>query len=195
MAYREGFLRVAGVDEAGRGPLAGPVVAAACFIPHDLDVEGVGDSKKLTARKREELYHTLINHPDIDIGIGIVDHSRIDQINILRASLEAMALAVQNMSTLPDILLVDGREKPPIQIVSKTIIKGDSLSRSIGAASIVAKHTRDVAMLDYHKEWPEYGFDSHKGYPTKAHINALKEHGPTPIHRLSFRPVQTLTSY
>lgn len=192
-AYREGRRLIAGVDEAGRGPLAGPVVAAACILPRGLQIEGIDDSKKLTPEKRAELYELLTNHPDVIFGIGIIESLQIDEMNILRASLHAMALAVQDLSQEPDYLLVDGNHLPPTHIVSKAVIKGDSRSISIGAASIIAKHKRDLLMIEYHKEFPQYGFQKHKGYGTKMHLEALKIHGPCPIHRVSFEPVKSLT--
>ena len=194
-AYQSGCRLVAGVDEAGRGPLAGPVVAAACILPRGLNIERVHDSKKLTPIKREELYHVLTTHPDILFGIGILESDHIDKYNILRASLQAMALAVENLEKEPDYLLIDGNHLPPTHIASKAVIKGDSKSISIGAASIIAKHHRDLIMMDYHKKFPEYGFDRHKGYGTKAHIEALKTHGPCAVHRTSFEPVRSLTCH
>ena len=187
-AYSAGRRLIAGVDEAGRGPLAGPVVAAACILPRGLVIEGVDDSKKLTPAKRKELYHILTKHPDIIFGIGVVESGLIDEMNILRASLHAMALAVKELSEEPDYLLIDGNHLPPTHIASKAVIKGDSLSVSIGAASIIAKHYRDLLMIEYHEKFPHYGFDKHKGYGTKMHIDALKTHGPCLIHRTTFKP-------
>ena len=193
-AYNAGRRLIAGVDEAGRGPLAGPVVAAACILPRGLHIEGIDDSKKLSPKQREKLYHILTTHPDIIYGIGIVENALIDEMNILRASLHAMALAVKELSKEPDYLLIDGNYLPPTQIVSKAVIKGDSHSISIGAASIIAKHKRDLLMVEYHEKFPYYGFDKHKGYGTKMHLEALKTYGPCPIHRTSFEPVKSLTS-
>ncbi|MDJ0652060.1 MAG: ribonuclease HII [Simkaniaceae bacterium] len=193
-AYFEGHRLIAGVDEAGRGPLAGPVVAAACILPRSLHIEGIDDSKKLKAKQREKLYHVLITHPAIVYGIGVIENALIDKINILRASLQAMALAVKKLSKEPDYLLIDGNHLPPTHIASKAVIKGDSHSVSIGAASIIAKHKRDLLMIEYHKKYPNYGFAQHKGYGTKVHVEALKLHGPCPIHRTSFEPVKSLTS-
>lgn len=194
MAYEEGYQVIAGVDEAGRGPLAGPVVAAACVFSRGLVIEGIDDSKKLTPKEREELYQVLVNHPEIDFALGIVEHSQIDAINILQASLEAMAIAVKNLALEPDFLLVDGNQRPPTEVALKTVIKGDSLSQSIAAASILAKHSRDQMMLQFHQEWPQYGFDKHKGYATRTHLQAIQEHGPCPIHRKSFEPIKSLLS-
>jgi ribonuclease HII len=193
-AYHEGRRLIAGVDEAGRGPLAGPVVAAACILPRGVQIKGIDDSKKLTPEKRAELYELLTHHPAIIFGIGIVESPQIDEMNILRASLHAMALAVQNLSKEPDYLLIDGNHLPPTHIVSKAVIKGDSRSISIGAASIIAKHRRDLLMVEYHQKFPQYGFHQHKGYGTKMHLEALKIHGPCPIHRVSFEPVRSLTT-
>jgi ribonuclease HII len=192
-AYNAGRRLVAGVDEAGRGPLAGPVVAAACILPRGLQIEGVDDSKKLTPEKREELYHVLTTHPDIHYGIGILESVVIDEINILRAALRAMALAVGELDVEPDYLLIDGNHLPPTHIAVKAVIKGDSRCLTIGAASIIAKHHRDLLMKQYHKKYPHYGFDRHKGYGTKGHVEALKAYGPCPIHRTSFEPVRSLT--
>jgi len=192
-AYNAGRRLIAGVDEAGRGPLAGPVVAAACILPRGLQIEGVDDSKKLTPEKREELYHVLTTHPDIHYGIGVLESVVIDEINILRAALRAMALAVGELDVEPDYLLIDGNHLPPTHIAAKAVIKGDGRSLSIGAASIIAKHHRDLLMKQYHEKYPRYGFDRHKGYGTKVHVEALKAYGPCPIHRTSFEPVRSLT--
>lgn len=193
-AYQEGRRFVAGVDEAGRGPLAGPVVAAACILPLTLHIEGIDDSKKLDAKARAKLYHELLDHPDVMVGIGIIESPEIDEINILRAALKAMAEAVADLPIEPDYLLIDGNHLPPTHIASKAIIKGDARSLSIGAASIIAKHQRDLLMVAYSEEYPEYGFEKHKGYGTKMHLEALKQFGPTPIHRRSFEPVKSLTA-
>lgn len=192
-AYQKGHRLIAGVDEAGRGPLAGPVVAAACILPNGLILEGVDDSKKLTPEKREELFHIITSHADIMFGIGIVESDQIDEMNILQASLHAMDLAVQNLPEKPDYLLIDGNHLPPTRIAAQTVIKGDSHSQSIGAASIIAKYTRDSLMIELHAEYPMYGFDQHKGYGTKMHVEAIKLHGPCPVHRRSFEPVKSLT--
>lgn len=192
-AYLKGHRLIAGVDEAGRGPLAGPVVVAACILPNGLIIEGVDDSKKLSSEEREELYHIITNRTDILYGIGIVESDLIDEMNILQATLHAMDLAVQNLPEMPDYLLIDGNHLPPTRIASQTVIKGDSRSQSIGAASILAKYTRDSLMIKLHAEYPMYGFDQHKGYGTKMHVEAIKMHGPCPIHRRSFEPVKSLT--
>ena len=193
-AYQAGRRLIAGVDEAGRGPLAGPVVAAACILPRGLQIKGVDDSKKLLPEQREELYHFLTTHQDIHFGIGVVESEKIDAINILRAALQAMALAIEDLEVEPDYLLIDGNHLPPTRIAAKAVIKGDGRSLSIGAASIIAKHHRDLLMKAYHEQYPQYGFDRHKGYGTKGHIEALQAHGPCPIHRVSFEPVRSLTS-
>lgn len=191
-AYEKGHRLIAGVDEAGRGPLAGSVVAAACVLPKGLILEGVDDSKKLPPGKREELYQVITEHPDILYGIGIVNSEQIDSMNILQASLHAMNLAVENLPEVPDYLLIDGNHLPPTRIAALAVIKGDSRSQSIGAASILAKYTRDALMLQLHEEWPMYGFDKHKGYGTKAHVGAIHMYGPCPIHRRSFEPIKSM---
>ena len=191
-AFKKGHRLIAGIDEAGRGPLAGPVVASACILPRGLILNGVDDSKKLTPDQRAKLYHIITEHPEIIFGIGIVENALIDEMNILQASLHAMKLAIQDLSESPDYLLIDGNHLPATHIASKAIIKGDSRSQSIGAASILAKYTRDTLMIELHEKWPQYGFDQHKGYGTKKHVDALKIHGPCPIHRRSFEPVKSL---
>jgi ribonuclease HII len=181
----EGFCHIAGVDEAGRGPLAGPVVAASCIIPQNLYFPGIDDSKKLTPKKRAELFKDLTFHPDVIYGVATVSHEEIDRINILQATIVAMLQAVAQLSITPDLLLVDGM-KLPSPIPSKKIVKGDSLSQSIAAASIIAKETRDRLMEEYDRLWPEYGFKDHKGYGTERHREAIKKYGPCKIHRMSF---------
>ncbi len=185
-----GFRRIAGVDEAGRGPLAGPVVSAAVILPGDFSVPGVIDSKKLTPKKRFRLFDEIRENA-LSIGVGIVEPEKIDRINILQASLLSMAEAVKELSTSPDYLLIDGIF--PIEmgdIAQEAVKKGDSLSISIAAASIIAKETRDRIMLEYDREYPLYGFASHKGYPTRAHKKAIRENGICPIHRKTFRGVR-----
>ena len=189
-ARSQGFERIAGVDEAGRGPLAGPVVAAACILPPDMYIDGIDDSKALTHEKREALFELLTTHPDVQFGIGVVEAFIIDQINILRAALQAMAAAIAQLQMQPDFVLVDGNQKPPIQIPVQTIVQGDTLSQSIMAAAVIAKVTRDRQMIAYDKEYPVYGFSSHKGYPTPQHFKALKKWGPCPLHRQSFAPIK-----
>lgn len=191
-ARAQGFRRVAGIDEAGRGPLAGPVVAAACLLPYGLFFPEVNDSKQLTPKKRQELYLLLTTHPKIQYGVGIVCHEIIDTINIARATEKAMILACDQLDPQPDLLLVDGLLLPHPSLPVWDIIKGDALSHSIACASIIAKVTRDSLMDKYDDEHPEYGFKSHKGYGTAKHMTALKEHGPCPIHRKSYAPVAAL---
>ena len=186
--WSKGFFQVAGIDEAGRGPLGGPVVAAAVIFPlHFAAVDGITDSKKLTHKKRL-LLKSYIEQHSLDIGLGIVDHEAIDEMNILQATFQAMQKAVQSLRLVPDYVLVDGRAAPAMNIASTAVIKGDSLSASIAAASIVAKVTRDDIMTQYHRQFPQYGFDRHKGYPTREHLRAIERYGLCPIHRRTFRP-------
>ena len=180
---REGY--VCGIDEVGRGPLAGPVVACACILPKDCNILYINDSKKLSKKKREELYDIIMKEA-VAVGIGYNSPERIDEINILQATFEAMREAISKLSVTPDILLNDAVTIPGVDIKQVPIIKGDAKSISIGAASIVAKVTRDRLMEDYDKLFPEYGFASNMGYGTAVHIKALKEIGPCPIHRRSF---------
>ena len=187
-SIKKGFSRVAGIDEVGRGPLAGPVVSAAVMLPSSFPVSDVKDSKKLTPKKRADLYEKIYEYA-ISIGIGIVDSIEIDRINILKASLMSMAMSVDNLNPQPDYLLIDGKFKIPSVLPQEPIVKGDSLSISIAAASIVAKVTRDRLMEIYHLYYPHFGFSQHKGYPTRAHKEAIREFGPCPIHRRSFKSV------
>lgn len=174
-----------GIDEVGRGPLAGPVVAAAVILPTDSQILYLNDSKKLTAAKREKLYEVIMREA-VAVGLGMADPERIDQINILQATYEAMREAVGKLSVMPQLLLNDAVTIPEIQIPQVPIIKGDAKSVSIAAASIVAKVTRDRMMEEYDKTFPEYGFASNKGYGAQIHIEALKKYGPCPIHRRTF---------
>ena len=184
--YENGFKNIAGIDEAGRGPLAGPVVAGAVILPKDCLIEGVNDSKKLSEKKREKLYDDIIENA-VAWGVGIVDHTVIDEINILNATRRAMKLAIENLEVKPDYILIDAEKKVDTNgIPYLPIIKGDALSISIGAASILAKVTRDRIMREYDNIFPMYGFEKHKGYGTKAHVEAIKEYGPCMIHRQSF---------
>lgn len=176
---------VCGIDEVGRGPLAGPVVAGAVILPKDSHILYINDSKKLSEKKREELYDIIMKEA-VATGIGMASPQRIDEINILQATYEAMRQAIQNLSVKPDILLNDAVTIPGVDIKQIPIIKGDAKSVSIGAASIIAKVTRDRLMVEYDKLMPEYGFASNKGYGAQAHIEALKKYGATPIHRQSF---------
>ena len=176
---------ICGIDEVGRGPLAGPVVAGAVILPKDCDILYINDSKKLSAKKREQLYDEIMEKA-VAVGIGMVGPNRIDEINILQATYEAMREAIRNLAVRPDILLNDAVTIPEVDIKQVPIIKGDAKSISIGAASIVAKVTRDRLMVEYDKIMPEYDFASNKGYGSAEHIAALKKYGPTPIHRASF---------
>jgi len=184
-AYASGFKYVAGIDEAGRGPLAGPVVAAAVILPEGLLIEGVNDSKKLSGKKRELLFD-IIKEKAIAYGIGIVDEKIIDEINILNATRKAMAIAVDALKVRPDFMLTDAMRIDEIGIPHLDIVKGDSKSISIAAASILAKVTSDRIMDQYDKKYPEYGFLKHKGYGTAEHINAIKNFGICPIHRITY---------
>jgi ribonuclease HII len=188
-ATKKGYREIAGIDEAGRGPLAGPVVSAAVVLLPEFSITGVTDSKKITPKKRAQLFDEIYTRA-LAIGIGIVDAVEIDRINILRASLLSMAMAVDNLRPQPDCLLIDGTFTIPSSIAQKAIAKGDSLSVSIAAASIVAKVTRDRLMENYHLYYPEFGFPQHKGYPTKAHKEAIRKFGCSPIHRRSFKGVK-----
>lgn len=185
-----GFKRVAGVDEAGRGPLAGPVVAAACILPPNLEIPGVDDSKKVSEANRDRLFEIITNAPGVEFAVSVVDVETIDRINILEAAMLAMANAVKSVNA--DFALVDGNRIPK-QLdasISKAIVGGDALSTSIAAASIIAKVTRDRLMCEFHEQWPEYGFKAHKGYGTAAHMEVLKRLGPVTIHRRSFQPLK-----
>ncbi len=184
----QGLWPAAGVDEVGRGCIAGPVVAAAVILPHDISTQGVTDSKKLTGTRREELSQ-LIEKVAIDISIAEVGPERIDKVNILRASLEAMKLAIESLKTRPRAVLIDGNQPVPVQIPQKNIIKGDSRSCSIAAASIVAKVYRDGLMKEFGRRYPVYLFEKHKGYATREHRELIKRFGPCPIHRNSFKGV------
>ena len=181
----QGYRILCGVDEAGRGPLAGPVCAAAVILPEHLEIPGLNDSKKLTDKKRRELF-PLIKEQAVAYGIGIATEGEIDEINILQATYLAMERAVAQLSVKPDLLLIDGNRAKDFGIPAKTVVKGDSLSASIAAASILAKVTRDDMMLELAETYPQYGFDIHKGYGTKAHYAALTEYGACQIHRKSF---------
>jgi ribonuclease HII len=188
-ALQSGFHAVAGVDEAGRGPLAGPVVSAAVILPGDFVVGSINDSKKLSPATRDRLYGRIYEHA-VSVGVGIVDAAEIDRLNILRAALLSMAISVTNLQPQPDCLLIDGTFNIPSDLPQEVIAKGDGLSVSIAAASIVAKVTRDRLMRRYDHHYPQYGFARHKGYPTAAHRAAIREFGATPIHRRTFRGVK-----
>lgn len=188
MALKEGYRTIAGVDEVGRGPLAGPVVAAAVILPGELILPGIKDSKKMTEKARIKAF-SEINSAAVAIGVGVVSHSYIDEFNILKASLAAMKNAVNNLDTAPDFLLVDGIFEIPLSLPQRCIKKGDERSLSISASSIIAKVYRDRIMSSFHQLYPEYGFNNHKGYGTAGHREKLKKHGPCPVHRLSFKGV------
>lgn len=181
----DNYLYICGIDEVGRGPLAGPVVAGAVILPKDCDILYINDSKKLSAAKRDELYDEIMERA-VSVGLGYVGPERIDEINILQATYEAMREAVSKLDPQPDLLLNDAVTIPGLPQKQVPIIKGDAKSISIGAASIVAKVTRDRLMEEYDRMFPEYGFASNKGYGSAEHIAAIKEYGPTPIHRRSF---------
>jgi len=189
MYYRRGYHRIAGVDEVGRGPLAGPVVAAAVILPKDgIELE-LFDSKQISPKKREELYPPILKGA-LGVGIGVVGQEEIDRINILQATLKAMALAIQNLPILPDFILIDGSQGITLPVPQKTIRKGDQLCNSIAAASIVAKVTRDRMMLECHQQYPLYNFARHKGYGTKEHRRAIEKFGICELHRKTFRGVK-----
>ena len=180
-----GFHAICGIDEAGRGPLAGPVCAAAVILPEGLEIPGLNDSKKLTDKKRRELF-PIIQEQALAYGIGWASQEEIDDINILQATFLAMSRAVERLNIRPDLALVDGNRAPTLDLPVETVVKGDSLSASIAAASVLAKVSRDDVMLRMAEEYPGYGFEVHKGYGTKAHYEALRTFGPSPIHRRTF---------
>ncbi len=184
--YAQGCQCVAGVDEAGRGPLAGPVVVAAVILPDPPGAPGVTDSKQLTQRQRERCYRWILKHA-LGVHVTHASHEMIDHLNILQATLVAMREAILGLHPSPDYVLVDGPHIPDTDVPCLPLVKGDELSLSVAAASIVAKVSRDNLMRAYHQMYPQYGFDQHKGYPTKAHYAALEQWGPSPIHRRSFR--------
>lgn len=183
--FAQGIHPIAGIDEAGRGPLAGPVCAAAVILPEGLVIEGLNDSKKLSDKKRRALYDIIINQA-VAYGIALVDEKTVDEINILQATFLAMRQAAEQLTVQPALALVDGNRAPGLRVPVQTVVKGDSLSANIAAASILAKVTRDRLMERLGAEYPQYGFAVHKGYGTKAHYAALREYGPCPIHRMTF---------
>ena len=183
--YSQGYKYVCGIDEAGRGPLSGPVVAAACVLPIDIDIPELNDSKKLTEKKREKLFD-VIKEKAFSFGIGMASPEEIDEMNILNATMLAMHRALEQLSPAADFALIDGNVSRGFDIPTKTVIKGDSLSSSIAAASILAKVTRDRICLEDALKYPEYNFAKHKGYSTKEHMEAVLKYGPCPIHRKSF---------
>lgn len=183
--FADGVKLICGIDEAGRGPLAGPVCAAAVILPPHIELPGLNDSKKLTDKRRRELY-PMIKEAAVAYGIGFASHEEIDEINILQATYLAMERAIAQLRVSPDLLLIDGNRAKDFGIPAQTVVKGDSLSASIAAASVLAKVTRDDLMLEAAKEYPQYGFEVHKGYGTKAHYEALTGFGISPIHRRTF---------
>jgi len=189
-ARKKGAVRICGIDEVGRGPLAGPVVSAAVILPKGYRCPGLDDSKKLTASKREELFKVLTENPLVLWSVASIDSEEIDQINILKATWKAMVQARAGLYPIPDWTLVDGLRVPPLGETQTHIVDGDTLSLSIAAASVIAKVTRDRWMAKLHHFYPDYRFDKHKGYSTEFHLSALRKHGPCPIHRRSFEPVR-----
>jgi ribonuclease HII len=183
--FEKGIKVICGVDEAGRGPLAGPVCAAAVILPPHVELPGLNDSKKLTDKRRRELF-PIIKEQAIAYGIGLASHKEIDEINILQATYLAMERALAQLSVKPELALIDGNRAKDFGLPVETVVKGDSRSASIAAASILAKVTRDDLMLQAAEDYPQYQFDVHKGYGTKAHYAALTEYGPSPIHRMTF---------
>ena len=194
MLVKKGYQFICGVDEVGRGPLAGPVVAAAVIIPSGMVIPGIDDSKKLSSHRREELFDEIVGR-GLPCAVGVIDNESIDSINILQASLMAMRKAVMDLKTRPDFVLVDGRFSiPNISPPQCAIVGGDRLCQTVAAASIVAKVTRDRIMDRYQALYPSFSFAQHKGYPTPVHLRELREHGPSEIHRRSFKPVADLVS-
>ena len=183
--YSKGIKLVCGVDEAGRGPLCGPVVAAAVILKPDSKIEGVNDSKKLSEKKREQVYEAIMQNA-LAVGVGMSDVDVIESVNILNATKLAMKEAISKLKVQPEYVLIDGNQMIDITIPGETVVHGDAISESIAAASIIAKVTRDRMLIEWDKEYPEYGFAKHKGYGTKAHTDAIAKYGLTPIHRHSF---------
>jgi len=195
-AARAGYLRIVGIDEAGRGPLAGPVVVAGAILPPRIQLPGLDDSKRLTEKRREELFEKLIHHPGVGHHIAIIGPRVIDQLNILGATWKGMRDSATLLNTEegpPDFALIDGSPVPDFPIDCQSVVKGDSISMSIAAASVLAKVTRDRLMLELAEKHPEYGFERHKGYPTKHHLDMLHKHGPIDAHRYSFGPVAQIS--
>jgi len=186
---RRGFKFIAGIDEAGRGPLAGPVVAAAVILPPDDTIDGLRDSKKVPEQERERLFWKILS-VSLDIGVGIIEHDEIDRINILQATILAMKKAVADLHVAPDALIIDAVTLPALRVKQFSIIKADAKSAAVAAASLIAKYTRDRIMLRYHSLYPAYNFKKHKGYGTAEHVRLLELHGPCSIHRKSFRKVR-----
>lgn len=188
--YEKNITLIAGVDEVGRGPLVGPVVAAAVILPKNYHLEGLTDSKKLSEKKRN-LFYEILKREAISIGVGIISAKKIDEVNIYKASKLAMLEALKNLSVTPEHVLIDAM-KLELDIPSTSIIHGDALSESIAAASVIAKVTRDDMMYELHKKYPEYHFDKHKGYPTKLHLECLEKFGPLENYRFTYKPVRDL---
>ena len=188
---QKGFTRIAGIDEAGRGPLAGPVVAAAVVLSEGIRIKRLRDSKKVPEKEREFLFYEILNF-SLDIGVGIVGHEEIDTLNILRATKYAMKYAVEDLSITPDLLVIDALSLPLIPVKQLPLIKGDNKSAAVAAASIIAKFLRDRIMLEFHRQYPHYNFNKHKGYSTREHLDMLRLYGPCPIHRKSFHRVMSL---
>lgn len=188
---RDGFNTIVGIDEAGRGPLAGPVVSAAVILSTRIRIEGIRDSKKIRQKERESLFYKILVSAE-DIGLGIVDSEEIDRINILNATKLAMQKALEDLRSMPDIILIDALTLKSVKIKQIPLIKGESKSASIAAASIIAKVIRDGIIMSYHKKYPQYGFDKHKGYATELHLEKIKKYGPCPIHRKSFKKVMDM---
>ncbi len=188
-AKKQGYKLIAGIDEAGRGPLAGPVTAASVILPENCQIEGLNDSKKLSEKKRDIIFQ-IIRQKAIAVGVGIVYENIIDKINILQAAKTAMADSVSRLSCKPDFLLIDGNQKISSTVPQLTVVKGDSLSASIAAASIIAKVTRDRMMIHYDGIYPQYGFSRHKGYGTRDHLKNISKFGPCKIHRKTFKGVK-----
>lgn len=189
--YNQGITLIGGVDEVGRGPLVGPVVAACVILPVNYELEGLNDSKKLSEKKRDKLYDIIMKDA-ISVGVGIVGPEKIDEINILEASRLAMKLAIEDMDVQPEFVLSDAMKLTNIDIPYKDIVHGDALSLSIAAGSVIAKVTRDRMMYELDKEYPEYEFAKHKGYPTKAHLEKIKEYGVLKNYRFTYKPVSDL---
>ena len=189
---KNGHAVVAGVDEAGRGPLAGPVSAAAVILPDGFKHDVLNDSKQLTEARREFIYEELIGCDGLHWSVVMLDAEEVDRINILQATHSAMRTAIEKLTVRPDVALIDGRPVPCFPVPQQALVKGDALSLSIAAASVIAKVTRDRFMLEAAREYPQYGFEKHKGYGTSAHLAALEKHGPCPLHRRSFAPVAQL---
>ena len=185
ICYEKGYKFVCGVDEAGRGPLAGPVCAAAVILPPNAEIPGLNDSKKLSDKRRRELF-PIIKEQALAYAIALSDEAEIDEINILQATFRAMERAVASLAVQPDYILVDGNKLPRLSVEAQAVVHGDSLSASIAAASVLAKVTRDDIMLEMARKYPDYGFEIHKGYGTKAHYEALTKYGPSKIHRMTF---------